>query len=408
MSSVVCGAGRPTVMIVTLAAASLIRHRARTGLAILGVAVSAAMLLDMVMLSSGMRVSFGSLLLSQGFQLRLAPKGTLPFDTEATIRDGDSLVALLQARPEVLAVSPVFGGQLHIAAPHGTIASSALGVIPAVEADYELVSGRQPAAPDEMVANDALLAATGLHVGDTVRAGSGYDSQLRGLTGERTLRIVGRARFVYMAREQRGAALPIASLRAMQSYDASGRISIAMVRLAAGQDADAERVALERLFPRVTVISIGRALAQVDERLSYFRQLAVILGSVSLVVGFLLVTTLVTVSVNERIGEIAVMRAIGVRRWRIVAQIVLESSAMMLVAAPLGLALGLVTARYLNSILANFPGMPERIDFFLFQPSAAWTALGLLALSGVLAGIYPSWRSASLPIAMTLRREAVG
>ena len=395
-------------MIFTLAAASLLRHRARTLLAIAGVAVSAAMLLDMVMLSSGMRVSFGSLLLSQGFQLRLAPKGTLPFDTEATIRDGDSLVALLQARPEVRAVSPVFGGQLHFATPRGTIASSALGVIPAVEGDYELVSGRQPAAPDEMVANDALLAATGLRLGDTVRAGSGYDSQLRALAGERSLRIVGRARFVYMAREQRGAALPIASFRAMQANDAGGRISLAMVRLAPGQDADAERVALEKLFPRVTVISIGRALAQVDERLSYFRQLAVILGSVSLVVGFLLVTTLVTVSVNERIGEIAVMRAIGVRRWRIVAQIVLESSAMMLVASPLGLALGLVTARYLNSILANFPGMPERIDFFLFQPSAAWTALGLLALSGVLAGIYPSWRSASLPIAMTLRQEAVG
>lgn len=395
-------------MLFTLAAASLLRHRARTLLAIAGVAVSAAMLLDMVMLSSGMRVSFGSLLLSQGFQLRLAPKGTLPFDTEATIRDGDSLVALLQARPEVRAVSPVFGGQLHFATPRGTIASSALGVIPAVEGDYELVSGRQPAAPDEMVANDALLAATGLRLGDTVRAGSGYDSQLRALAGERSLRIVGRARFVYMAREQRGAALPIASFRAMQANDAGGRISLAMVRLAPGQDADAERVALEKLFPRVTVISIGRALAQVDERLSYFRQLAVILGSVSLVVGFLLVTTLVTVSVNERIGEIAVMRAIGVRRWRIVAQIVLESSAMMLVASPLGLALGLVTARYLNSILANFPGMPERIDFFLFQPGAAWTALGLLALSGVLAGIYPSWRSASLPIAMTLRQEAVG
>ena len=60
-------------------------------------------------------------------------------------------------------------------------------------------------------------------------------------------------------------------------------------------------------------------MRQVDERLSYFRQLAFILGAVSLVVGFLLVTTLVTVSVNERLGEIAVMRAIGVRARRIVA-----------------------------------------------------------------------------------------
>ena len=395
-------------MLVTLAAASLTRHRARTVLAILGVAVSAAMLLDMVMLSSGMRESFRSLLLSQGFELRLSPKGTLPFDTEATIRDGDSVVALLRARPEVRAVSPVLGGQLHIPSARGTVSSSALGLIPAVAGDYELVEGRQPTAPNEVVANDALLRSVGRTVGDTIRAGAGYDAQLRALSGERTFQIVGRARFIYMASEQKGVALPIATLRAMQGRDSEKPVTLAMVRLAPGQDPEAARALFQRLLPRVNVISTAEALKQVDERLSYFRQLAVILGAVSLVVGFLLVTTLVTVSVNERIGEIAVMRAIGVRRWRVVAQIMLEATAMMLAASPLGLALGLITARYLNSILARFPGVPERIDFFLFQPSAAWTALGMLAVSGVLAAAYPSWRSASLPIATTLRQEAVG
>ena len=54
-------------MLATLAIASLVRHRTRTVLAILGVAVSAAMLLDMVMLSSGMRESFRGLLLSQAY-----------------------------------------------------------------------------------------------------------------------------------------------------------------------------------------------------------------------------------------------------------------------------------------------------------------------------------------------------
>jgi putative ABC transport system permease protein len=392
----------------TLAAASLLRHRARTLLAVLGVAVSAGMLLDMVMLSSGMRESFRTLLLSQGFQLRISPKGTLPFDTEARIRDADSIVALIEARPGVVAVSPVLGGQLHIPTATGAVTSTALGIIPAVEGDYELVQGRQPSAPNEMVANAVLLGALGLHVGDTLHAAAGYDPQLRALSGERTLRITGLARFVYMASGQKGAALPIATMRGMQGDSARSGMSIAMVRLAPGVNVEKERAALERMLPRVTVISTAAALAQVDERLSYFRQLAVILGAVSLVVGFLLVTTLVTVSVNERIGEIAVMRAIGVRRWRIVAQIVMESGAMMLVAAPLGLVLGLITARYLNSILARFPGVPERIDFFLFQPAAAWTSLGLLALCGVLAGVYPAWRSASLPIATTLRQEAVG
>jgi putative ABC transport system permease protein len=395
-------------MIATLAFASLRRHRARTVLAVLGVAVSAAMLLDMVMLSSGMRESFRGLLLSQGFQLRLSPRGTLPFDTEATIREADSLVALLRARPTVAAVSPVLGGQLHFPVAGSTVTSTALGVDPAVQGDYELVAGRDPAAPDEMVVNDAVLRALGRSIGDTVRAASGYDPQLRTLSGQRVLRIVGRVRFVYLALDQRAAALPIGTLRAMNGPGSANRVSLVMVRLRPGADVEREREALDARLRTVTVISTSEALKQVDERLSYFRQLAVILGAVSLVVGFLLVTTLVTVSVNERIGEISVMRAIGVRRWRVVAQILLESSVIMLVASPMGLALGLVTARWLNSILARFPGLPERIDFFLFQPSAAWTSLGLLALSGILAGVYPAWRGASQPIATTLRQEAVG
>ena len=395
-------------MIATLAFASLRRHRARTALAVLGVAVSAAMLLDMVMLSSGMRESFRGLLLSQGFQLRLSPKGTLPFDTEATIRAANSLVALLRARPTVEAVSPVLGGQLHFPVAGATVTSTALGVDPAVQGDYELVAGRNPVAPDEMVANDAVFRALGRSIGDTVRAASGYDPQLRTLSGQRVLRIVGRVRFVYLALDQRAAALPIGTLRAMNGPAATDRASLVMVRLRPSADVEREREALVAQLRTVTVISTSEALRQVDERLSYFRQLAVILGAVSLVVGFLLVTTLVTVSVNERIGEISVMRAIGVRRWRVVAQILLESSVIMLAASPIGLALGLVTARWLNSILARFPGLPERIDFFLFQPSAAWTALGLLALCGVLAGVYPSWRGASQPIATTLRQEAVG
>jgi putative ABC transport system permease protein len=180
-----------------------------------------------------------------------------------------------------------------------------------------------------------------------------------------------------------------------------------MVRVRNGADAEQVRSWIESKIPNVSAISIATAIAQVDERLSYFRQLALILGAVSLFVGFLLVTTLVTVSVNERAGEIAVMRAIGVSRPHVVQQIVLEGVAITVLGAVLGLGLGLVTARYLNTILSAFPGLPMAIDFFLFQPRAAWSALGLLVVSGIGAGIYPAWRAASLPIAESLRREAI-
>src|SRR5437016_14398975 len=102
-----------------------------------------------------------------------------------------------------------------------------------------------------------------------------------------------------------------------------------MVRLRDGANVESARQAIDREVPVVSAISTATAIEQVEERLSYFRQLAFILGTVSLAVGFLLVTTLVTVSVNERLGEIAVLRAIGIRRIRIVQQILIEGSAII-------------------------------------------------------------------------------
>jgi putative ABC transport system permease protein len=394
-------------MIVTLARATLVRHRTRTLLAVLGVAVSAAMLLDMVMLSSGMRASFRNLLLARGFQIRISPKGTLPFDTDATIPDASRIARIVAADADVEVVSPVLGGQVHIVARGGEQTAIALGLQPEVQGDFEVNAGRIPQRDDQAVASNDLLRVAGLRLGDTILAATGWDPQLREFTGRRSITIVGKARFIYLPSGARALAIPLSTLQDMRGETARDRASLFMIRARAGVDVEALRHRIERALPQVTVVSIASAMRQVDERLSYFRQLAVILGAVSLAVGFLLVTTLVTVSVNERLGEIVVMRAIGVARERIVLQIVLEGTAIMICGAILGLGLGLVTARYLNSILATFPGLPAAIDFFLFEPNDAWTALGLLMLAGVLASIYPSWRGASRPIAPTLREEAV-
>ena len=393
-------------MTVTLAFAALVRHRARTLLAILGVAVSAAMLLDMVMLATGMRESFRSMLLARGYQIRVTPRGTLPFDTEATIGGAGALLAAIAAGHGIAAASPVLGGQLFIRQGDSTVNGVALGVDPATQGDYEMETGREPRAADEIVVNTLLLDVLGAALGDTVRAAAAHDAQLRALVGERPLVIVGTARFVFLSSTQRAAALPIATLQAMSRRP--DQASVVVVRVADGVDPATVARWIESRAPRVSSRSTEEVLQQTDERLSYFRQLAFILGATSLVVGFLLVTTLVTVSVNERIGEIAVLRAIGVSRAHVVTQVVLEGMGIMGAGTAAGLALGLVTARFLNAILSDFPGLPAAIDFFLFQPRAAWAALGMLAGAGVLAGVYPAWRAASRPIAITLREEAVG
>jgi ABC-type lipoprotein release transport system permease subunit len=390
-----------------LARASLIQHRARTILAVLGVAVAAAMLLDMVMLATGMRESFRELLLSRGFDIRLAPKGTLPFDTDATIPSVDAISKVLRTNPDIREISPVLGASIHIQAANRDVSGSVLGIDPAVQGDYELLSGQDVTQPDAIVVNDHMLNQIRARIGDTLTVATGYDPQTRTYSGQRKLVLIGRVRFIYGAAEQSSAAVRRETLEGMRGDAVKDRASLFMIRVRNGADPDRVRDWIETYIPTVSAISVVTAIAQVDQRLSYFRQLAIILGAVSLFVGFLLVTTLVTVSVNERSGEIAVMRAIGISRTHILQQIVIEGVVISVAGALLGLGLGLGTARYLNSILSAFPGLPMAIDFFLFQPQAAWSALGLLVASGIAAGIYPAWRAGSLPIAESLRREAI-
>jgi putative ABC transport system permease protein len=400
-----------------MAWATLRRHPARTTLAMLGIAVAAALLLDMVMLATGMSESFRSLLLTRGYQLRVSPKGTLPFDSEATIDGAGAIVRALRANPDVKAVSPSLGATLTI--DDSRIPSAfALGLERDVQGDYTLEAGTDLTPADtgvtaplpRIVVSQTFLARAGHAVGDTLTISSGLDAQLR--TAARSSRVVigGMGRFIYVPGETPVVALDLALLRQLLGPGFRDRMSLAMAESRRGDSASVEAVRawIATTQPRVTAISTETAIRQVEERLSYFRQLAFVLGAISLGIGFLLVATLVTLSVNERRGEIAVLRAIGTQRVGVLQQVFLEG--LLLTGAGIvgGLALGLVTAEWLNGILRDFPGLPSAFDFFVWSPDAGWRALVLLLTSGTLAGLLPAWRAASIPIARALREEAIG
>lgn len=400
-----------------MAWATLRRHPARTALAMLGIAVAAALLLDMVMLATGMSESFRSLLLTRGYQLRVSPKGTLPFDSEATIDGADAIVRALRANPDIKAVSPSLGATLTV---DGSNIPSAftLGLERDVQGDYTVESGTDITPADtartaplpRIVVSPMFLTRAGRQVGDTITVSSGLDAQLR--TAARSNRVVigGVGRFIYVPGETPVMALDLALLRRLLGPGYRDRMSLAMAESRRGDSASVEAVRawIATTQPRITAISTETAIRQVEERLSYFRQLAFVLGAISLGIGFLLVATLITLSVNERRGEIAVLRAIGTQRMGVLRQVFLEGLLLTSAGIVGGLVLGLITAQWLNGILRDFPGLPSAFDFFVWSPEAGWRALALLLTSGTLAGLFPAWRAASIPIARALREESIG
>ncbi len=392
-------------MIVSSSLRALARRRGRTGLALAGIAVSAALLLDMTMLASGLTRSFGELLGASGYALRVTPRGILPFDSDATIRDADRVARRISAVPGVARVAPVLGAQFYLARPDGSAEPVfTTGLDPRAEFLYRIVEGREPTGPGEVVASAPLATAEGWRVGTTVRMAGAADVSMGRPRTTRPYRVVAIVDFLYDAAGQRSLAMRIEEVRAR-----SGRgdeVSLFAVAAAAGTDDGDLAKRISAAVPQVSTYSTAELMKEMEGRLSYFRQLATILGSIALVVTALLVSTIVTIGVRERFGEIATLRAVGVARGRILLGVVAEGLALSGIGCVLGFPLGLWMAGRLDRILLAFPGLPAKLTFFVWDAPRVAAAMATVVAIGALAGLLPGLSAVRAPLGAALREEA--
>jgi ABC-type antimicrobial peptide transport system permease subunit len=166
--------------------------------------------------------------------------------------------------------------------------------------------------------------------------------------------------------------------------------------------------ALRQARPDLRPLTNEEVLGRVERTgFTYFQQISTVLTTVTLTFALLLITVLLTVSVNQRLGEIAALRALGFSRGRVVADVLCESVLIVGTGGLLSLPIGAALAQGLDRILKDMPGIPSAMHFFVFERDAlAWHG-GLLALTAIVAALYPMSLVARLPIASTLRDEVI-
>jgi putative ABC transport system permease protein len=396
-----------------LAWRTIARSPARSVLAVAGVTVIGALLFDMLLLSRGLLVSFRDLLDAAGFDIRVvAAEGSMVH--RPPIADAASLAEAIARLPDVrratlirsetaLAIVPGRSGGGSRISLVGTSDVGAGGI-------WTLVSGSS--LPSKQASGDAPLLLVSPRLATDLGLQPGSTMQLRlFVSGSAsalplvTARVAGVAQFAFEAADEYTVATTMEGFAAAHGKQSDGVAEMVLVSTQSGGEASTA-AAIARLRPDLRVLSNDQVMEQFNQNaFSYFRQISTVLSSMTLAFAFLLIATLLTMSVNQRLGEVAALRALGFPRRRIAANLLWESVLLVGVGGSAAVPVGALLAVVLDRILRQMPGVPGRLHFFVFEPRTLVLHVALLSVTGILAAMYPIWLATRLPIAATLRRE---
>lgn len=150
-------------------------------------------------------------------------------------------------------------------------------------------------------------------------------------------------------------------------------------------------------LPHAKVATIKQA---VESKMSSINQLTEFSGAVTAIlaiIGAMIVLITMIASVNERVREIGIFRAVGFRRSHIAQIVVLEAAIIGLLGGLLGYAIGAGVALVLTPRIAELT-VPVSLDPLLFVE-----AVGLSVVVGILGSLYPAMTAAKLDPSSALR-----
>jgi ABC-type antimicrobial peptide transport system permease subunit len=187
---------------------------------------------------------------------------------------------------------------------------------------------------------------------------------------------------------------------AQAAFQKPRQVSMYQIKLRDPARAEVVRAQIEQRYGDDVAVSMAASFVENSAEIQNTRAMLGAIFALAILVGGVVVTNTMVMAVLERTREIGTLRALGWRQSRVLWTVLSESLLLSLIAAGLGMLVGIGMTAGLQAI----PGFGSFI-VPVYSPQVVAQAVGVALFLGASGGLYPAWQASRLRPVEALRYE---
>ena len=365
------------------------RNKTRTSLAIIGIAIGIATIVALGLITGGLKASTENTLKSGGAEITVIQAGTSGFESGTIdesrvddiknisgVKDDAGILRTSASTPG--STTSGFGGFMV-----SGINSSKLNLVGIDSVNGTVFSDDA----NEIIVGKTAAQSLNKTVGDTITL---FNTDFK-ITG-----VFETGNFITDA----GGFMSLNKLQNLTNTPNS--VTTIAVKVNDNASVDTVSQAIQSSYPNeLNTTTAADQANRINQGLSFIDTATWAISLLAIIIGGVGVINTMIMSVYERTREIGVLKAVGWRSRRILGMILGESIVLTLIAALVGIVVGIIGVNVLLAISPATGGVIQPA----YSPELFLRALGIAFLVGIVGGIYPAYRASRLAPTEALRYE---